>query len=249
MRRFLPLLFLSLSINAFAESKLPPCSIEMITGAKCTYKIEDLHPTQPEVGQYQVKKKVKEFESLSEHKIEKVIEKKIVPVVIGPEGKLYLIDHHHTSLALLETGHKKVDVVVKENWSNLDLKTFWEKMNAEKYCFLKKADGSIADPLSKAFPKSLRECGDNPYRSLVWIMSEEGLLKEVEIPYYEFYLSEVLKKKGLIIPPGEMKKKDIKKYVKEASEILNKEDVKQFVKTVEAEGSSCDIHALLRNFK
>ena len=249
MRKFLPLIILSLGLNAFGEAKLPPCSIEMIAGAKCTSKIEDLHPTQPEVGQYQVKKKVEEFENLSEHEIEKVIEKKIVPVVIGPEGKLYLIDHHHNSLALLKTGNKNVHILVKENWSNLELKTFWEKMNTEKYCFLKKADGSIADPLSKVFPKSLRECGDNPYRSLVWIMSEEGLLKEVEIPYYEFYLSEVLKKKGLIIPPGEMSKKDIKKYVKEATKILSDDDVKQFVKTVEKEGSTCDIHALLRNFK
>jgi len=247
----LTILFLLITFPqiTFAESDLPPCTIKMVVGTKCIYSIEKLHPTQPEVGQYQIEQKVKEFKALSDKKIEAVIEKKIVPVVIGPEGKLYLIDHHHNSLALLETGHPEVHVIVKENWSTLDLQSFWDKMNSNQYSFLKKADGTLLNPLSPAFPQTLRECGDNPYRSLVWILTEKGILKEGDIPYYEFYISDILKEKGLEIPSGKMKKSEISKYIKKATKILEENDVKGFVKTVVKEGPSCNIHQLLRNFK
>lgn len=257
MKSYLIALILSLTpLLAYAGSKLPPCTPEMAAGTKCIYKIEDLRPTQSEVGQYQIDKKVKQFKKLSPSQIETLLEKKIVPVVIGPDGNLYLIDHHHTSLALFDVGQKDAHIVVKENWLKMEpnkampdrMKAFWERLDEKQFCFLKKADGTWIDPLSRSFPKTLAQCGDNPYRSLVWILSQDGALKEGVIPYYEFYISEVLKKKGLVIPRGELKKKDIKRYLKEAKRILKEEDVQKFVRTVVKEGASCDVHALLRVF-
>jgi hypothetical protein len=209
-------LFTLFSLFAFtAEAKkIPACSPELPKDTVCEIRINELAPTQPDVGKYEVKLKRSQYEKVSGKKaMEKLKLEKTAPVVIGPDGRYYLVDHHHTSLALLESGEKYSYVKVLENWSDIGdgkplnerMIEFWEKMKGNQYCFLKTADGTIIDPLSQLFPKTLKACGNNRYRALTYLLIEKKIITGIERNYFEFYVADELRKLGVVIKPGRLK--------------------------------------------
>ena len=204
---------------AQADHDYPHCSPELPATTICTYKIEKLHPTQPDVGKHHVKLKRKKFEDLSKHDLEKVKFEKRVPVIIGPDGNLYLVDHHHTSLALWEAGEKDVYVQIKENWSDLAegqpmnerMIEFWEKMKRNKNCYLKNAKGVTLDPLSEEFPTDLSQCRNNKLRSVASMLIDDGVMDKQNVNFFEFKIAEDLRTSGI-----EVKDDDYDQTVKEA---------------------------------
>ena len=66
----------------------------------------------------EVEMRAEKLRQLSPDKLQKYLTKKIVPIVIGPGGIPYLLDHHHLARALIVSGAGKFLVAeVKENWS------------------------------------------------------------------------------------------------------------------------------------
>ena len=120
-----------------------------------------------------------------------------------------------------------------------------------KYCYLKSKTGEMVDPLLPSFPKTLKECGNNPYRSLVDLLSDEELIKEGSIPYYEFYVAEILQSKGYTLPNGEIKHHEWKEYIKKAKKIIEKDDVKAALKklVIKCAAVSKGVQANLSNEK
>ena len=74
--------------------------------------IADLRPTQISVGMREVKLKREELRKRKSKKIGKFLGDHMIPVILGPRGRCYVIDHHHLSLALHGEGIANVLVTV-----------------------------------------------------------------------------------------------------------------------------------------
>jgi hypothetical protein len=66
--------------------------------------IESLRPTQITVGMREVEEKRKHLRKQKPQKIGAFIGHHMIPVVLGPKKRHYVIDHHHLSLALHKEG-------------------------------------------------------------------------------------------------------------------------------------------------
>src|SRR5580698_7042357 len=94
-----------------------------------TVDITDLRPTQITVGMREVMAKRKHWRETGTKKSEKFLGKHMIPVILGPKRRNYVIDHHHLALALHDEGVKKVAVTVIANLSKLDIDAFWVVMD------------------------------------------------------------------------------------------------------------------------
>ena len=65
--------------------------------------IADLRPSQMTVGIREVKEKRKRWRDESKKKGEEFLGKHMIPVVLGPEDRHYVIDHHHLAQGSLFT--------------------------------------------------------------------------------------------------------------------------------------------------
>src|SRR5260221_11095016 len=70
--------------------------------------IESLHPTQITVGMREVEERRKRLRKQKPQKIGSFIGRHMIPVVLGPKKRHYVIDHHHLSLALHKHGLRAV---------------------------------------------------------------------------------------------------------------------------------------------
>ena len=126
-------------------------------------KLDDLRPTQMTVGMREVKEKRKRFrEQKTAKKQEEMIGKHMIPVVLGPDQRYYVVDHHHLARALHDEGVKEMYVTTIANLSQLDRDSFWFVLD----------NRSLMHPFDdkgrrcgyKAIPKSLKDLADNQYR-------------------------------------------------------------------------------------
>jgi len=164
--------------------------------------------------------------------IDDLAKKKEVPCIIGPDRQFYLIDHHHQSLAFLLNGNLKAYVNVIENWSRIQPEQFWPLMCSKNFCFSSLADGTTIDPRDSRFPHALNQCGDNPYRSLVWLLIKSKLIKEGTVPYFEFKVGEILSRHGLKIEGHPMHQNEWSSYLDESAHLLKKDSVQREIQAI-----------------
>jgi autotransporter-associated beta strand protein len=135
--------------------------------------VDSLSPTQLNEGFVEVGKKTAGFNLLtSQAALVSNLLTDIEPVVIGPGGKLYLTDGHHTFTALesstFGSSNPTVYVDVIANYSNLTTAQFWAMMQANNFVF------SINDGIPQTFnvntgtpiPATLTGLSSDPYRGL-----------------------------------------------------------------------------------
>ena len=78
--------------------------------------ILSLRPTQMTVGIREVKEKRKRWrEHKSARKRAELLGKHMIPVVLGPDQRYYVVDHHHLARALHDEGVKDILVTVIGN--------------------------------------------------------------------------------------------------------------------------------------
>jgi hypothetical protein len=172
--------------------------------------VNDLRPTQMNVGMLEVDRKAAKLQGLSRRELNEYLRENPVPVVIGPNDRLYLVDHHHLSRAILETQKKvskkqrqtKVYVTVIADFSQLSKKDFWSEMSARNYTFLKDATGNDIEPT--ALPKNVGDMGDDFYRSLAGAVKNEGGYTKVKIPFTEFKWAAFFRER-IRLQPGNLK--------------------------------------------
>src|ERR1700730_17037619 len=87
--------------------------------------IDDLRPTQITVGMREVKAKRKAWRIRESDDGAEFLGRHMIPVILGPKNRPYIIDHHHLALALQEEGVKNVLVTVVANLSRLETDAFW----------------------------------------------------------------------------------------------------------------------------
>jgi len=85
-----------------------------------TVAITELRPTQITVGMREVKAKREHWRDIGIKKGGQFLGKHMIPVILGPKKRNYVIDHHHLSLALHEEKVKNVAITVVANLSKLE---------------------------------------------------------------------------------------------------------------------------------
>lgn len=154
----------------------------------CRSSISRLHPMQIEVGQEEVRNKQKKIAALidKQKKFEKYLKSKTVPVVRGPENLLYMIDHHHTSLALHREGIIEVYCDVKADLSHLSVHDFWIEAETRGWARRRDQTGKVHSPTQMQSIRHIKDLKDDPYRSLAGLVRDAGGFKKTETPLMEF---------------------------------------------------------------
>ena len=158
--------------------------------------IADLHPTQITVGMREVDAKRKRWRARSGKSGKKSAEflgKHMIPVILGPKQRHYVIDHHHLALALHEEGVKEVAVTVRANLSALETESFWFVMDSRNWTH--PFDDAGRRRGYKDIPKSVTELIDDPFRSLAGELRRAGGYAKDETPFSEFIWADFLRRR------------------------------------------------------
>jgi hypothetical protein len=144
--------------------------------------IGELHPTQMTVGMREVEAKRKEWRRKG-HKAE-FLGRHVIPVVLGPKGLHYVIDHHHLARALHEERVPNVSVTVVHDFSKLDRETFW--FNLDNRGLMHPFDAEGRRHGYKDVPDQVAKLVDDPYRSLAGELRRAGGFAKDTTPFSEF---------------------------------------------------------------
>jgi len=129
-----------------------------------TVAINDLRPTQITVGMREVAAKRQRWREIAAKKGAQFLGKHMIPVVLGPKSRHYVVDHHHLARALQEEGVKDVAVTLIANLGKLDHDAFWTVMDNRSWMHPFDAKGERRH--YNDIPKRVSELVDDPFRSL-----------------------------------------------------------------------------------
>lgn len=167
---------------------VPLCSAGIAgkPGTLCEIPADQIAPTQSSVGQFAAEcraRKIK-YRSNGEERGKKNLRRyllaRLVPAVLGPDGRYFISDHHH-----LSTGVLKADI--EEDRKNLYLCTvadkedegvddFWAYMEKNNFTWLYDNRGQPIHP--RQLPSDLAGLADDPYRTLSrWVRESCGYIK------------------------------------------------------------------------
>ena len=146
--------------------------------------IHKLHPTQLTVGMIEVNEKKHHLAKLDSHEQRKLMESHPIPAVIGPEGRLYITDHHHLGRAALEAGVESGFFLVEADLSRLVVDDFWKEM--DRRCWVHPLDANGVRHHYSAIPRHLEELVDDVYRSLAGHVRAAGGYDKTPEAFAEF---------------------------------------------------------------
>ena len=158
-----------------------------------TVEIAGLRPTQITVGMREVMAKRKRWRETGTKKGEKFLGSHMIPVILGPKRRHYVIDHHHLALALHDEGVKDLAVTVIANLSGLDLDAFWTVMDNRSWMHPFDAKGQRRH--YSDIPKSVTELVDDPFRSLAGELRRAGGFAKDTTPFSEFLWADFLRRR------------------------------------------------------
>jgi len=158
-----------------------------------TVAIVDLRPTQITVGMREVMAKRKRWRETGFKKGEKFLGKHMIPVVLGPKNRHYVIDHHHLARALHDEGQKDVSVTVIANLSKLDPDAFWVVL--DNRCLMHPFDAKGERRHYSDIPKSVADLVDDPFRSLAGELRRAGGFAKDTLPFSEFLWADFLRRR------------------------------------------------------
>jgi hypothetical protein len=163
--------------------------------------VDFMRPTQCSVGFLEVGFKTAELgeRAKTPGALEKYLANHPIPAVLGPDGRMYLTDHHHMGLALTQLS-KAWDESDKPASANpfrqccfeivLDHSTHPSMSMSGFLAALESA--SLLHPFdgqgrrAARIPTRLADLQDDPYRSLAGLARKAGAFDKVDAPYTEF---------------------------------------------------------------
>ncbi len=155
--------------------------------------IASLRPTQISVGLHEVKEKRKRLRERGPKKIGNFLGDHMIPVILGPKKRPYVIDHHHLALSLHEEGLKRVLVTVVADLSELTPDDFWLVLDHHSWVHPYDQDGRRRD-FSK-IPKSIDKLRDDPFRSLAGEIRRAGGFAKDTTPFSEFLWADFFRRR------------------------------------------------------
>src|SRR3569833_1106713 len=91
--------------------------------------LRELHPTQLTVGFIVEQDKKKRLADLDPANQRDYMKEHPMPAVVGPQGVLYITDHHHLGRAAGEAKVATGFFLVEADLSSCSVETFWKEMN------------------------------------------------------------------------------------------------------------------------
>lgn len=168
--------------------------------------IADLRPTQITVGMHEVDEKRKEWRRKGVDKASDFLGRNMIPVILGPKDRHYVIDHHHLTRALHEEKVEHVLVTVVANLARLEPDSFWFVL--DNHSWMHPFDDQGKRRGYEDIPKSVAELIDDPFRSLAGALRRVGGYAKETTPFSEFLWADFLRRR--------MKRKDIGRDFDEA---------------------------------
>jgi len=153
--------------------------------------IADLRPTQITVGYREVERKRQSWRERADRDGPEYLGRHMIPVVVGPKQRLWMIDNHHLALALHEEGVEKVLVRPIADLSGLKPAQFDTFMDNRNWLHPFDVDGHRR-PLDE-LPKHVKKLTDDPYRSLAGELRRAGGYAKEDTPYSEFLWADFLR--------------------------------------------------------
>ncbi|OOG43678.1 ParB/Srx family N-terminal domain-containing protein [Rhodanobacter sp. C05] len=163
-----------------------------------------LRPTQLTVGKAEVAAKRAEWKKLGKKKRKELLDSHWFPGVLGPKQHVYIVDHHHLGLALMEEGVKSVPVMIQRDFSWLEPEVFWRTMEFSRWAHPYDQHGTRTD--YTAIPASLTDLADDPYRTLAARVRVAGGCAKDATPYAEFLWADFYRR-HLKLPGGKVSAK------------------------------------------
>jgi hypothetical protein len=162
--------------------------------------IDDLHPTQITVGMREVEAKRDEWHAKRGKERSDFLGRHMIPVILGPKDRFYVIDHHHIARALQE---ERVDVLVTvvARLKRLEPDAFWFVL--DNHGWMHPFDDRGRRRRYHDIPKSIKDLQDDPFRSLAGELRHAGGFAKDTTPFSEFLWADFLRRR--------MKRKTVEK--------------------------------------
>jgi hypothetical protein len=180
-------------------SDYPPFRADLNPGAFCDIPISDLHPTQFNIGEIEVRRRAQHIAKMADWKLALYMNEHILPVIIGPGGAPYATDKQHFACALALAGYNNVVGHIVKNLHDLDPADFWKQMKSANWVYL--YDKGVGPKDVSALPAHLSAMTDDPYRSLSWAVRDAGGFGvDDKVPYYDFRWADFFRSRIKIAP-------------------------------------------------
>jgi hypothetical protein len=158
-----------------------------------TARVADLVPTQMTVGMREVHFKRLRWRERSRPEAATFLNKLRIPVVLGPSARHYLIDRHHTALALHDEGVGEFTISVVANLSGLSFGEFWTSLDKQNWTH--PFDGKGRRRCYDDMPTTIDDLQDDPFRSLAGAVKRAGGYAKHEAPFSEFRWADFLRRR------------------------------------------------------
>jgi hypothetical protein len=157
-------------------------SFETAGREKHLIAILELHPTQMTVGYREVaeRRRLRQEALAAGDGLPRLI----VPVVLGPFGKNYILDRHHELCFRATEGEVEVRVAVVDDLRSLVWLKFWRELDRRSWCRPQGGDGKWHD--YGDIPLSISGLADDPLRSLARAMRRVGGHTKKRTPFNDF---------------------------------------------------------------
>jgi len=155
--------------------------------------ILELRPTQITVGFREVQEKRRVWAERTAREGSEFLGKHMIPVLKGPKGRPYVIDHHHLARALQEEGVEHIAINVVADLSHLSKDEFWVLCDNKGWCHPYDAAGVRRG--MDAIPKGVAELKDDPYRSLAGELRRQGGFAKDTTPFSEFIWADFMRRR------------------------------------------------------
>lgn len=146
--------------------------------------LQDLHPTQLTVGMIVVHDKRKHLAAMKPADQQEFMKEHPMPAVVGPQGRLYITDHHHLGRAALEAAVPKGFFLVEADLSKCSLEAFWKEMNENLWVHPLDENGVRHN--YSMIPDRLGKLIDDLYRSLAGYVRDAGGFDKTPSAFAEF---------------------------------------------------------------
>lgn len=155
--------------------------------------IDELRPTQMTVGRREVEEKRRGWRARAERDGPEFLGRHMIPVLLGPKERHYVIDHHHLACALQAEGVDKVAITVVADLSKLSMSEFWIYCDNRGWCHPFDAEGKRRG--YHDIPKKLDRLADDPLRSLAGELRRAGGFAKGISPFEEFTWADFLRRR------------------------------------------------------
>ncbi len=155
--------------------------------------ITALRPTQITVGMREVAEKRSRWRDLGNRKGGAFLGTHVIPVILGPKERHYVIDHHHLARALHDEGVVDILVTVVANLAALERHAFWVVMDIRGWMHPFDENGHRRD--YDALPKTVADLVDDPFRSLAGELRRAGGFAKDTTPFSEFLWADFLRRR------------------------------------------------------